>query len=60
MDVSRIPEKQNQQAQNLHLHLSGTASNFQSNIDEAARTDFEQALEQLRNRYTGPDQNRKF
>ena len=58
--VARIPADHNQQARYLHLHLDGNALNYYLRLPENKRNAFDDALEQLRNRYSGPDQRRNF
>ena len=58
--VARIPADHNQQARYLHLHLDGNALNYYLRLPENTRNDLDDALEQLRNRYSGPDQRRNF
>ena len=58
--VARIPADHNQQARYLHLHLDGNALNYYLRLPENTRNALNDALEQLRNRYSGPDQRRNF
>ena len=58
--VARIPADHNQQARYLHLHLDGNALNYYLRLPENTRNALDDALEQLCNRYSGPDQRRNF
>ena len=58
--VARIPADHNQQARYLHLHLDGNALNYYLRLPENTRNALDDALEQLRNRYSGPDQRHNF
>ena len=58
--VARIPADHNQQARYLHLQLDGNALNYYLRLPENTRNALDDALEQLRNRYSGPDQRRNF
>ena len=58
--VARIPADHNQQARYLHLHLDGNALNYYLRSPENTRNALDDALEQLRNRYSGPDHRRNF
>ena len=58
--VARIPADHNQQARYLHLHLDRNALNYYLHLPENTRNALDDALEQLRNLYSGPDQRRNF
>ena len=58
--VARIPADHSQQARYLHLQLDRNALNYYLRLPENTRNALDDALEQLRNLYSGPDQRLNF